>query len=334
VLAKGQSTLDDERVQVGDDAADATWIWQERRSPVVRLEANLEYWDVDRGPRLAAVEFRNDVSAADALELICTTEGEIDILTEVAPADAQRVEDSKYAILVTAEAFRVVVGIIDRYAEGMPLADVRGRLALNLAIDRERLCASVMYGRATPLAALLPSPGTPASDVLQPYQMNAMRATTLWHGAGGATRTLRFAAEATYVDTARAVASDVTTALGVETTVTVLSAEEAQDARRALAERRTSGWDVLIWEQSPQSIDGPPLELHRAFIGKSGEYRTGPVVPEFERLYAELVAETDELEQKKIVATIDELVYDQALALFLYAPAALYAVNRHVTFIP
>lgn len=74
--------------------------------------------------------------------------------------------------------------------------------------------------------------------------------------------------------------------------------------------------------------------MHRAFIGESGEYRTGPVVPEFERLYAELVAETDELAQKKIAATIDELVYDQALALFLYAPAALYAVNRHVTFIP
>jgi len=43
VLAAGRSTLDDERVHVGDDAEDATWLWQERRSPVVRLEANHEY---------------------------------------------------------------------------------------------------------------------------------------------------------------------------------------------------------------------------------------------------------------------------------------------------
>ena len=51
-------------------------------------------------------------------------------------------------------------------------------------------------------------------------------------------------------------------------------------------------------------------------------------MPKFDRLYASLVAETDELAAKKIAAAIDELVYDQALALFLYA------LNRHVTYVP
>jgi len=124
-----------------------------------------------------------------------------------------------------------------------------------------------MYGRARPLAGLIPTSGAPESDTLQPYEMSAPRATMLWHDAGGATRTLRIAAETKYVDTARAVGSDITTALGVETTVTVLGDEDAHNMRRALAERRTSGWEVLIWAQSPQAIDGPPLELHRAFVG-------------------------------------------------------------------
>ena len=78
----------------------------------------------------------------------------------------------------------------------------------------------------------------------------------------------------------------------------------------------------------------PPLELHRAFVGETGEYRAGSVVPEFEALYADLVRQTSVIGLARQSHRIDQFVYDQALALFLCAPQALYAVNKQVDFTP
>ena len=91
-------------------------------------------------------------------------------------------------------------------------------------------------------------------------------------------------------------------------------------------------WDVLLWEQITQTADAPPHELHRTFVGASGEYRAGPVVPEFEALYARLARQTSQLRLIELSNRIDRFVYEEALALFVCAPQALYAVNRHVDF--
>src|SRR3712207_6108512 len=72
------------------------------------LEANTYHWNKERGPRLERVVFRNDGSHDRALELVCETEGEVDIVTEVDPSDAQRVQDSEHAQLHAVNAMRIV----------------------------------------------------------------------------------------------------------------------------------------------------------------------------------------------------------------------------------
>jgi hypothetical protein len=67
------------------------------RSERLVLEANRNHWNIERGPHLERVIFRNNLSPAEALELCISTEGEIDIVTEVSPADAQRVLASQFA---------------------------------------------------------------------------------------------------------------------------------------------------------------------------------------------------------------------------------------------
>jgi len=52
----------------------------------VVLQANIDHWNRERGPRLERVTFRNDLSPEEALTLVCDTEGEVDIVTEVSPA--------------------------------------------------------------------------------------------------------------------------------------------------------------------------------------------------------------------------------------------------------
>ena len=67
-------------------------ITAEDRSERVVLEANRDH-NTDRCARLSQVVFRNDLSPGSALDLVCDQEGEVDIVTEVSPADADRVPD-------------------------------------------------------------------------------------------------------------------------------------------------------------------------------------------------------------------------------------------------
>jgi hypothetical protein len=78
----------------------------------------------------------------------------------------------------------------------------------------------------------------------------------------------------------------------------------------------------------------PPLELHRAFVGRSGEFRAGPVDARLEQLFADLVTQTSQLKQVLAANRIDRYVTREALALFLVAPKLLYAVNKDVRFVP
>ena len=317
----------------------ATWLQLEDRTPRVRLTANPNYWDKDRGPRLREVVLRNDLPPEEALDLVCTTEGEVDVLAEVSPADAARVESSEHAKLVSADAVFAVAGVINRDAEGLPLADRRARLALNLAVDRDRLVRETMHGRATPLAGLAPPAAVAEEGRLEPHPHDPGRAAELWSEArseaGGGERPLRVAALGGLEGVARAVAADLEGALGVGVEVVVYRGEEELPVRRRLAEKKLAqGWDVLILGHGAQFVESVVAELHRAFVGATGEFRAGPTVPEFESLFAELAAKTAPPEQAEVSGRIDRLVRDESLALSLCAPQALYAVNKHVDFTP
>jgi peptide/nickel transport system substrate-binding protein len=135
---------------------------------------------------------------------------------------------------------------------------------------------------------------------------------------------------------AKHVAADLQAALGVDTTLTIYrSTKEKLEVRRRLAEKTApQPWDILLLEQGPQAADVPPLELHRAFVGATGEWRAGPISSGFEALYGELIGETSRLKLARISYRIDKFVRAEALALFLCAPQALYAVNKHVDFTP
>ena len=306
----------------------------------MRLTANPGYWNRRRGPRLQEVVLRNDLPRDEALGLVCDAEGEVDLLTGILPAEAARVEGSAHAQLVAADEVRVLVGIIDRDATDVPLADRRARRALNLAVDRTRLVEEAFRGYAQPLSGLIPpAPATlahRAPDRLRPYPHDPARAAALWRDAGagsGSGLALRIAAPEHLAPAAGRVAADLEAALGLRTELTLLDPAEQAATRRALAERvRPRPWHVLLWEHVAQEVDAPPHELHRGFAGADGEYRAGPEVPELDRRLARLVAAISPAKQVLASAQIDRLVRAEALALFLCSPQKLYAVNREVRF--
>lgn len=309
---------------------------KEDRSPLVRLRANPNYWDSGRGPHLQEIVFRNDITSSEALRLVCDTEGEVDLVTEISPADATRVAQSRHAKLVVSEPMRAIVGILNRDDGAEALKSQSGRLALNFAIDRDALVRDAVFGHARPLGSLTPPSVSALLHRIAPYGHLPRQAAKLWTEAGRtADDAIRIAAPPEFEGLARQIAVQLKESLGITPIVRIYAPAETLDLRRRLTTRlKPRDWDILLFEQSGQVADAPPLEFHRAFVGETGEFCAGPVIREFEELYKQLVGETSPSAMAHTCHLIDRFVYEQALALFVCAPEALYAVNKHVTFTP
>ena len=334
-LVEGHSSLHTSCAIIRSDPFACTWLVErEERSPRVVLEANRGHWNPERVPRVDRVVFRNDLPPTEALELCLSTEGEVDLITEVDPVDADRIRGSRFAELVAVDANRVLAGIINRGANDAPLADPRARRALNLAVNKDRVIAEALRGFANPLRALTPAwcRGCPADAA--PYPHDPESALRLWTDVGWPEgRSLRLATFPAHEGVARLVADDVSGALGLAMEVAVLPDADYNPTMRSLAEKKLPpSWDVLVFGWADLSSEAPPFGVHREFCGADGAFRAGPELPRFDHLYAELERQLGADALAKVAERIDDYVFDEALALFLCAPQALYAVNRHVRF--
>ena len=318
---------------VSGDPFTCTWLFTDfPRTDRVVLEANTDHWNKERGPRLEKVVYVNDVDHAEALEKVCDTEGEIDIVSEVSPEDAQRVVDSEHANLVTIDALRLVSGLINRNADSMD--DVRVRKALNLAVDRDRLINEVFQGYAHPVAALAPPYSGGAPDGLEPYPHDPEEAKRLLSEAGWPEgRVLRLAATSDVAAVAERLAGDFRNSLGVEVETIDIPDEDLIAAQKTLVEKNLPlPFDVLVHAWFDLAAGYPPAVIHREYFHSLGAFRAGPPLPEFEELMARSVVETDAEKLTDLGKEVDRLVYDEALCVFLCCPMALVAVNKHVKF--
>jgi hypothetical protein len=125
-LVQGASSILTRNAIMSANPYTASWLIEsEDRSAEVVLEANLDHWNrAGRGPRVQRAVFRNNLSPSQALELCISGDGEVDIVTEVSPADAERVRASQYARLITCDANRVLTCIINRGRTDVPLDSV------------------------------------------------------------------------------------------------------------------------------------------------------------------------------------------------------------------
>lgn len=278
--------------------------------------------------------YRNDIDPAEALDLVCNTEGEIDLVSEVSPADAEKIKNSEYARLEAHDAMRVVLGLINRGAEDAPLHDARTRKALNMAVDRARLVAEGFGGYAYESAGIIPSYASGYAG-LEPYAHDPDAAKKLLAEAGWPEgRDLKLATTTATEAFAGMVAEQMRESLGMGVDVIVVPDEDLLAAQHALVEKvMPLPFDVLLHAWFDLSADAPPAFMHGFLYGEGGAFRTGPPVAEFDGLLERFAREIDADKQRELSAEIDRFVYDEALSLFLVFPQALYAVNRNVNFV-
>src|SRR5215471_1876538 len=141
-----------------------------KRSDRVVLEANPNYWDPKRLPRFKRIVFDNTLGQKDAVELVKTSEGRVDLVTELRPLDTLRVAESPFATVVKNRgSLLTVLGLFNVRKADSPWRDVRLRQAVNVAINREDLIHYATRGNGVIIPALVPAASFGYDPTLAPY---------------------------------------------------------------------------------------------------------------------------------------------------------------------
>lgn len=155
-----------------------------KRSDRIVLEANTDYWDPQRFPRLQRIVFDNTLGQAEALELVKTGEGRVDLVSELRPVETLRVAQSPFAKVVKNRGALVsVFGQFNMRKTGSPWRDVRLRQAVNFAINRDELIRDVK-GNGVVIPALVPERAFGYDPALAPYPFDSGKAQQLLREAG------------------------------------------------------------------------------------------------------------------------------------------------------
>jgi ABC-type transport system substrate-binding protein len=307
-----------------------------KRSDRVVLEANLEYWDTARLPRLQRIIFDNTLAQHDAVELVKTGEGRVDLVSELSPLETLRVAESPFAKVVKNRgSLGSVFGRFNMLKAGSPWRDSRLRQAVNLAINRDDLIRYATKGNGVIIPALLAVHAFGYDPALAPYPFEPVRARDLLRAAG-------------YLD-GLAVTLIAPTSLEVQATVVGKMLEqvgftvERQTLEPAVYNRKTQrshldqpaeqqAWDIALTAWGDPA-NFPALEFYHAFaLGGYGDWVIEE--PELRQLYEQVLGTVDQEKQQELLRQMERHTRDQAYFLFLYNPIKLYAANKAVEFVP
>src|SRR4030095_16314014 len=158
-----------------------------KRADRVVLEANIEYWDKTRWPRLQRIIFDNTLEQYDAVELVNTGEGRVDLVSGLSPLETLRVAESPFAkVGKSPGSLEPVFGQFNMLKAGSPWRDIRLRQAVNFAINREDLIRYATKGNGEIIPALIPTRGYGYDSDLAPYAFDPNTARRLLQEAGHA----------------------------------------------------------------------------------------------------------------------------------------------------
>ena len=157
----------------------------DKRSDQLVLEANTAYWDKSRFPRLQRIIFDNTLSQKEAVELVKTGEGRVDVVSELSPLETLRVAQSPFAKVVKNRGnWWTVVGQFNMRKPESPWRDVRVRQAANFAINREDLIRYAAKGNGVLIPALISPHEFGYDPDLAPYPFHPPKARELLREAG------------------------------------------------------------------------------------------------------------------------------------------------------
>ena len=307
-----------------------------QRSDRVVLEANSAYWNPARFPRLQRIIFDNTLSQKEAVELVKTGEGRVDLVTELSPLETLRVAESPFAQVVKNRgALTTVFGMFNMRKAGSPWRNTRLRQAANVAINRADLIRYATKGNGVIIPALVPVQAFGYDPTLAPYPFDPDKARSLLREAGyadGLVVTLIVPEDLVVQAT---VVSKMLEQVGFTVELQVLDAA-AYNRKTFLSELEQppeqQTWDIALTSWS----DGNnfPVFAQYHWFALDGPYTWFREALELKRLHAQVVSTLDRERQQALIRQMERHTHAQAYFLFLYNPIRLYAVNKAVEFVP
>jgi peptide/nickel transport system substrate-binding protein len=308
----------------------------DKRTDQVVLEANLEYWDPTRFPRLHRIIFDNTLAQPDAVELVKTGEGRVDLVSELSPLETLRVAQSPFAKVVKNRgSWGILFGQFNMRKAGSPWRDVRLRQAVNTAINREDLIQYVAKGNGVIVPGLLAVNAFGYDPDLAPYAFDPGKARSLLREAGypnGLAVTLiappPLAVQAIVVGKMLEQVGFTVERQMLEPTVY----NQQTDFRVLDQPAEQQAWDIALtlWRDA---VNFPAIQPYHLFA-LDGPYDWVLEAPELQRLYAQILRTVDREQQQALIRQMERHTHDQAYFLFLYNPIKLFAVNKAVEFVP
>ena len=283
-------------------------LWESERQ--VRLEAVSDHWD--GAPKLKALVFRPIADAnARASEMLA---GGLDVMPELA-ADAAPAFRSDLRFRIVEAAGPHLWFLILNAKEG-PLADVRVRRAVNLAIDKRAIVDHVLQGVAeVPSGPMHPAFGPASNPDIKPYPYDpqAARALIREAGAEGAEIPLLAADGGSGmlepIAMATAIQSDLAR-VGLKARIETF--EWNAYLARVNAGLGAAGMAEMAWmTNDPDTL--PSLALASAATPEKGGFNAGSFAnAELDRLLGEARVEQDPEKRASLYRRVDRLVHDEA----------------------
>jgi len=302
----------------------------------VVFEANLQYWDPARFPRLQRIIFDNTLGQKDAVELVKTSEGRVDLVTDLSPLETLRVAQSAFATVVKNRgALMTVFGMFNMQKTGSPWRDAQLRQAANMAINREDLIRYAAKGNGVVIPALVPVQGFGYDATLAPYPFDPGKARHLLQEAGrphGLSISLIAPQE---LEVQATVVSKMLEQAGFTVALQVLDAvtfNQKTVLTHLDQPPEQQPWDIALTSWSALN-NFPPFGIYHYFA------LDGPIdwlveQPELRQLRERVLGTVDREQQQVLIRQMERHIHDQANFLFLYNPIKLFAVNKAVEFVP
>jgi peptide/nickel transport system substrate-binding protein len=300
------------------------------------LEANTDYWDHSRFPRLHRIIFDNTLHQKDAVELVKTGEGRVDVVTGLSPLETLRVAQSPFAKVVkTRGSLVTVMGQFNLRKAGSPWHDVRLRQAVNVAIHREDLIRYATKGNGQIIPALVPVQEFGYDPGLAPYPFDPDKARQWLRDAGypqGLPITLIAPED---LEVQATVVSKMLEQGGFRVDLQMLD-PAAYNGKTRLSDleqpAEQQAWDIALRSQA-DILNFPPFELYDP-LALGGPLDWGIQPPDLWQLREHVLRTVDREQQQGLIRQMERYTSAQAYFLFLYNPIQLYAVNKAVEFVP
>jgi peptide/nickel transport system substrate-binding protein len=307
-----------------------------QRSDRLILEANLDYWDTTRSPRLHRIVFDNTLEQKEAVELVKSGEGRVDLVTGLSPLETLRVAQSPFAKVVKARgSLATVLGFFNMRKPGSPWQDVRLRQAVNYAINRADLIQYAAKGNGVIIPALSAAQGFGHDPALAPYPFAPDQTRHLLREAGYPTGLPVRLITTPDLEVQATVVSKMLEHAGFQ--VALQRLDPAAYTRQTLLSHlerppEQYAWDIAL-TATLDVMNFPVFELYHWFA-LDGPNDWVLEQPELRQLYEQVLRTVDGERQQTVIRQMERHTHDQAYFLFLYNPIHLYAVNKAVEFVP